>query len=61
MNGRENNKLVLGLPTGSLQEATFNMFEKAGFRIRTTGRSYFPTINDDDIEVVLLRAQEIPV
>ncbi len=54
-------QLVLGLPKGSLQEATFRMFEKAGFRIRATNRSYFPSIDDPEIEVILLRAQEIPV
>jgi ATP phosphoribosyltransferase len=55
------NRLVLGLPKGSLQEATFRMFEKAGFRIRSSSRSYFPSIDDPEIEVILLRAQEIPV
>ena len=54
-------RLVLGLPKGSLQEATFRMFEKAGFRIRASSRSYFPSIDDPEIEVILLRAQEIPV
>jgi ATP phosphoribosyltransferase len=60
-NGNRDNRLVLGLPKGSLQEATFRMFEKAGFRIRATSRSYFPSIDDPEIEVILLRAQEIPV
>ena len=55
------NRLVLGLPKGSLQETTFRMFEKAGFRIRASSRSYFPSIDDPEIEVILLRAQEIPV
>jgi ATP phosphoribosyltransferase len=54
-------QLVLGLPKGSLQEATFRMFEKAGFRIRASSRSYFPSIDDSGIEVILLRAQEIPI
>ncbi|HOD11831.1 MAG TPA: ATP phosphoribosyltransferase [Candidatus Omnitrophota bacterium] len=52
-------KLKLGLPKGSLQEATFSLFEKAGFKIRVSSRSYFPMIDDDEIEVVLLRAQEM--
>lgn len=60
-NHTADNRLVLGLPKGSLQEATFRMFEKAGFRIRASSRSYFPSIDDPEIEVILLRAQEIPV
>ncbi len=53
------NKLKLGLPKGSLQEATIKIFEKAGFKVYVSGRSYFPTIDDPDIEPVLLRAQEM--
>lgn len=56
MNG---NILKLGLPKGSLQETTIRLFEKAGFRIRVSSRSYFPDIDDDEIEVVLFRAQEM--
>jgi ATP phosphoribosyltransferase len=52
-------KLKLGLPKGSLQDATFNIFERAGFKVRVSSRSYFPTIDDEEIEVVLLRAQEM--
>ncbi|MFH1403501.1 MAG: ATP phosphoribosyltransferase [Candidatus Altiarchaeota archaeon] len=52
-------KLKLGLPKGSLEASTFKMFEKAGFRIKKSGRSYFPTIDDEEIEPVLMRAQEI--
>lgn len=52
-------KLKLGLPKGSLQEATFSLFEKAGFKVRVSSRSYFPTIDDEEIEIVLLRAQEM--
>ena len=51
--------LRLGLPKGSLQEATFTMFEKAGFRIRSGSRSYFPEIDDPDVSLRLIRAQEI--
>ncbi|MGO0121682.1 ATP phosphoribosyltransferase [Desulfothermobacter acidiphilus] len=54
------NRLRLGLPKGSLQEATFRLFERAGYHITATGRSYYPHIDDPEIEVVLLRAQEIP-
>lgn len=52
-------KLKLGLPKGSLQEATIKVFERAGFKVRVSSRSYFPTIDDDEIELVLLRAQEM--
>lgn len=52
-------KLRLGLPKGSLQEATVKVFERAGFRIYVSGRSYFPSIDDPEIEPVLLRAQEM--
>ncbi len=51
--------LKLGLPKGSLQEATIKVFERAGFKIYISGRSYFPSIDDPEIEPVLLRAQEI--
>jgi ATP phosphoribosyltransferase len=52
--------LKLGLPKGSLQEATFKMFRKAGFNVSLPSeRSYFPSINDPEIEAVLLRAQEM--
>lgn len=54
-------KLRLGLPKGSLQEATFSLFERAGFRFKTTSRSYEPIVDDEEIEPVLLRPQEIPV
>ncbi|KJS01590.1 MAG: ATP phosphoribosyltransferase [Peptococcaceae bacterium BRH_c4a] len=54
------NKLRLGLPKGSLQEATFQLFKRAGFNISVRSRSYFPAIDDPEIEVVLMRAQEIP-
>jgi len=53
-------KLRLGLPKGSLQEATFQLFKQAGFELTVRSRSYFPTINDPELEVVLMRAQEIP-
>ena len=53
------NKLVLGLPKGSLEQATFLMMEKAGFKIKSGSRSYFPVIDDPDMEGRLIRAQEI--
>jgi ATP phosphoribosyltransferase len=52
--------LKLGIPKGSLQEATFKLFEKAGFTFRASSRSYQPAVDDDEIEPVLLRPQEIP-
>jgi ATP phosphoribosyltransferase len=52
-------KLKLGLPKGSLQEATVKMFKKAGFYVGINDRSYFPSIDDDEIECVLFRAQEM--
>ena len=52
-------KLKLGLPKGSLQESTFKMFKKAGFNISVGSRSYFPYIDDEEIEAVLIRAQEM--
>jgi len=51
--------LKLGIPKGSLEEATVNLFEKAGYKIRIKSRSYFPSIDDDEIECMLIRAQEI--
>lgn len=53
-------KLRLGLPKGSLQEATFRLFSRAGYRISVEPRSYYPSIDDPEIEGVLMRAQEIP-
>ena len=53
-------KLRLGLPKGSLQEATFELFRQAGFRISGSSRSYFPVVNDPELEILLMRAQEIP-
>ena len=51
--------LKLGIPKGSLQKATFDLFEKAGFNVTGYERSYFPRIDDDQIQLVLLRAQEM--
>jgi ATP phosphoribosyltransferase len=53
------NKLVLGLPKGSLQEATFSMFQKAGFKVSVGSRSYLPNVDDPEIDGRLIRAQEI--
>lgn len=51
--------LILGLPTGSLREATFMMMQKAGFRVKSGSRSYIPTIDDEELAARLIRAQEI--
>lgn len=53
------NKLKLGLPAGSLQNTTLDMFKKAGYNIHIGERSYYPYIDDEEIECVLMRAQEI--
>ncbi len=52
-------KLVLGLPKGSLQDATFDMMGKAGFVVRAGSRSYVPSIDDPELDGRLIRAQEI--
>ena len=52
-------KLKLGIPKGSLQESTVQLFERAGFNIYVSSRSYFPTIDDADIECTLIRAHEM--
>ena len=59
INNNGEKKIILGLPKGSLQEATFNVFEKAGYNLTVGKRSYFPSIDDPEIECVLLRAQEM--
>jgi ATP phosphoribosyltransferase len=51
--------LKLGIPKGSLEKATFDLFDKAGFSITGYERSYFPRINDEQISLIMLRAQEM--
>ncbi|MDR1964772.1 MAG: ATP phosphoribosyltransferase [Planctomycetaceae bacterium] len=51
--------LKLGIPAGSLQEATFELFRKSGYNISVASRSYVPTIDDEEIECLLIRAQEM--
>ena len=53
------NVLKIGLPKGSLQESTFALFRKAGYVFSVSSRSYFPTTDDDEIEAMLVRAQEV--
>src|SRR5260221_2358371 len=52
-------KLRLGIPKGSLQEATLSLFTRAGLRVYTNARSYFASTDDPDIECLLVRAQEM--
>ena len=53
------NQLRLGIPKGSLQETTLQLFARAGWRISVSSRSYFPTIDDPEIHCMLIRAQEM--
>jgi ATP phosphoribosyltransferase len=53
-------KLRIGLPKGSLQEATQELFRRAGYNITYHERSYYPSIDDPELEALLIRAQEIP-
>ncbi|MBU0986374.1 MAG: ATP phosphoribosyltransferase [Proteobacteria bacterium] len=52
-------RLKLGIPKGSLQNATIDLFKRCGWKINVNGRSYFPEINDDTIECAICRAQEM--
>src|SRR5207248_6440317 len=52
--------LMLGLPAGSLQEATAELFRKAGYKLTYASRSYYPQIDDPEIDCTLVRAQEMP-
>jgi len=53
-------KLTLGLPKGSLQKSTIELFQKADIHIRADDRSYFPTSDDPELDLILMRPQEIP-
>src|SRR5216117_3665528 len=52
-------KLRLGIPKGSLQDATVQLFARAGFNIYVSSRSYFPSVDDPEMECMLIRAQEM--
>ena len=58
-NEDEGPKIRLGLPKGSLQETTVSLFAKAGYDVRISGRSYYPSIDDPEIECILIRPQEM--
>ena len=51
--------LKLGIPKGSLEQATIDLFRRAGFNIASSSRSYFPSVDDPEIECMLIRAQEM--
>ena len=53
------NELKFGLPKGSLEKATIDLFDKAGWKIKTSSRSYFPTSDDDELKCSLVRPQEM--
>ena len=53
------NKLKIGIPKGTMQESTINLFKKAGYSITISGRSYYPYVDDDEIEAMILRPQEM--
>jgi ATP phosphoribosyltransferase len=53
------NILKLGIPAGSLQEATAELFRRAGYKIAFSSRSYYPSVDDEEIECLLIRAQEM--
>ncbi len=59
MSTKANKKLKVGIPKGSLSEATLRMFAKAGFNVNVSSRSYIPVIDDIEIEPIMLRAQEM--
>ena len=52
-------KLIIGLPAGSLQSTTFELLAKAGFKVSASERSYFPMVDDPELDAMLIRAQEI--
>ena len=52
--------LKLGIPAGSLQDATIELFQRAGYQIKISSRSYYPTIDDTEIECLLIRARRWP-
>ena len=54
-----NTRLRLGIPKGSLQETTQSLFHRAGYNLRISGRSYYPDIDDPEIECILIRPQEM--
>lgn len=58
-NGNGNGRLKLGIPKGSLEDATIELFRRAGWRINRGSRNYFPSVDDDELTCSLVRAQEM--
>jgi ATP phosphoribosyltransferase len=58
-NNENNGRVKVGIPKGSLEDATIELFRKAGWRINRGSRNYFPTVDDEDLSFSLVRAQEI--
>ncbi|MFN3467012.1 MAG: ATP phosphoribosyltransferase, partial [Candidatus Brocadiales bacterium] len=52
-------RLILGIPKGSLQEATVEMMKRAGYKVRVSPRSYYPSIDDEELEGRLIRPQDM--
>jgi len=59
MKKKQTHTLKLGLPKGSLQDATLEKLAKAGFNVQVSSRSYIPYVDDEELEIRLIRAQEI--
>jgi ATP phosphoribosyltransferase len=59
VNKSADDKLVLGIPKGSLQDSTLDLFARAGYNIQINSRSYFPTIDDEQVSAIMFRAQEM--
>ncbi|MGA0334276.1 MAG: ATP phosphoribosyltransferase, partial [Kiritimatiellia bacterium] len=59
MTDRSQSQLILGLPKGSLEASTYELFRKAGFSIKPSSRSYIPRSDDPELQIRLLRAQEM--
>ncbi len=59
MSEKPSDKLVLGIPKGSLQDSTLDLFSRAGYDVRVSSRSYFPSIDDEEVSAIMFRAQEM--
>ena len=59
MANKPSDKLVLGIPKGSLQDSTLDLFARAGYNIRVSSRGYFPSIDDEQMSAIMFRAQEM--
>jgi len=59
MANKSSDKLVLGIPKGSLQDSTLDLFARAGYNIRVSSRGYFPSIDDEQMSAIMFRAQEM--